>query len=142
MATHCRSLAQRIPWTEGPGSLGVHRVTESDTTEATWHASTQNKNEKQNKHINSLEESHYRNTAIKSLQNLPINSFLRNQKSQKSVVKGQVLLLFGEGRKVKVAQSSRTLCDSMDYTVHGILQAKILKWLAFPFSKASSQPRD
>ena len=29
-----------------------------------------------------------------------------------------------------------------DYTVHGILQAKILKWVAFPFSRASSQPRD
>jgi len=30
----------------------------------------------------------------------------------------------------------------MDYIVHGILQARILEWVAFPFSKASSQPRD
>ena len=30
----------------------------------------------------------------------------------------------------------------MDYTVHGILQAKILEWVAFPFSRGSSQPRD
>ena len=30
----------------------------------------------------------------------------------------------------------------MDYTVHGILQARILEWVAFPFSKGSSQPRD
>ena len=30
----------------------------------------------------------------------------------------------------------------MDYTVHGILQARILEWEAFPFSRASSQPRD
>ena len=29
----------------------------------------------------------------------------------------------------------------MDYTVHGILQARILEWVAFPFSKRSSQPR-
>ena len=29
----------------------------------------------------------------------------------------------------------------MDYTVHGILQARILKWVAFPFSRGSSQPR-
>ena len=29
-----------------------------------------------------------------------------------------------------------------DYTVHGILEARILEWLAFPFSRASSQPRD
>ena len=44
--------------------------------------------------------------------------------------------------KVKVALSYPTLCDSMDYTVHGILQARILEWEAFPFSRASSQPRD
>ena len=34
------------------------------------------------------------------------------------------------------------LCDSMDYTAHGILQARILEWVAFPFSRESSQPRD
>ena len=44
--------------------------------------------------------------------------------------------------KVKVAQSCPTLCNSMDYTVHGILQARILEWVAFPFSRGSSQPRD
>ena len=44
--------------------------------------------------------------------------------------------------KVKVAQWCLTLCDPMDYTVHGILQARILEWEASPFSKASSQPRD
>ena len=30
----------------------------------------------------------------------------------------------------------------MDYTVHGMLQARILEWVAFPFSKGFSQPRD
>ena len=44
--------------------------------------------------------------------------------------------------KVKVAQSYLTLCDSMDYRVHGILQARILEWVAFPFSRGSSQSRD
>ena len=44
--------------------------------------------------------------------------------------------------KVKVTQSCPTLCDLMDYTVDGILQAGILEWLAFPFSRGSSQPRD
>ena len=34
--------------------------------------------------------------------------------------------------KVKVTQSYLTLCDPMDYTVHGILQARILKWVVFP----------
>ena len=47
-----------------------------------------------------------------------------------------------EKMKVKVAQSCLTLCDPMDYTFHGILQASILEWVAFPFSKESSQSRD
>ena len=33
---------------------------------------------------------------------------------------------------VKVAQSCPTLCNPMDYTVHVILQARILEWVAFP----------
>ena len=44
--------------------------------------------------------------------------------------------------KVKVAQLCPTLCDPMDCIVHGILQARILEWAAFPFSRGSSQPRD
>ena len=49
--------------------------------------------------------------------------------------------------KVLVAQSCPTLCDSMDCSppgssFHGILQARMLKWVAMPFSKRSSQPRD
>ena len=46
------------------------------------------------------------------------------------------------GMKVKVTQSFPTLCDVMDYTVHGILQARILEWVAFPFSNGSSWPRN
>ena len=37
--------------------------------------------------------------------------------------------------------SCPTLCDTMDYTVQGILQARILVWVAFPFSRGSSQPK-
>ena len=49
--------------------------------------------------------------------------------------------------KVLVAQSCLTLCNSMDYSppsssVHGILQARILEWVAISFSRGSSQPRD
>ena len=43
---------------------------------------------------------------------------------------------------VKVAQSCLTLCNPMDYTVHGVLQARILEWVAIPFSRGSSQSRD
>ena len=44
--------------------------------------------------------------------------------------------------KVKVAQLCPTLFDLMDYMVHGILQARMLEWGVFPFSRGSSQPRD
>ena len=44
--------------------------------------------------------------------------------------------------EVKVAQSHLTLCNPINYTVHGILQNRILEWAAFPFSRGSSQPRD
>ena len=44
-------------------------------------------------------------------------------------------------------QSYPTLCDPMDYSlpsssVHGILQVRTLEWVAMPFSRGSSQPRD
>ena len=48
--------------------------------------------------------------------------------------------------KVKVAQSCLTLCDPMDCSLpdssfYGILQARILEQVVFPFSRGSSQPR-
>ena len=43
---------------------------------------------------------------------------------------------------MKVTQSCQTLCNLMDYTVHGIFQARILEWAAFPFSRGSSQTRN
>ena len=46
--------------------------------------------------------------------------------------------------KVKVAQSCPTVCNpfSMDCIVHGILQPRTLEWVAFPFSRRSSQSRN
>ena len=44
--------------------------------------------------------------------------------------------------KVKVIQLCLTLCNPMDCTVRGILQARILEWVAISFSRGSSQPRD
>ena len=43
---------------------------------------------------------------------------------------------------VKVSQSCLILCDPMDSIVHGIFLARILEWVAFPFSSRSSQPRN
>ena len=50
--------------------------------------------------------------------------------------------------KVKVKSLSRVrFCDPVDcnlpdFSVHGILQARILEWIAISFSRGSSQPRD
>ena len=49
--------------------------------------------------------------------------------------------------KVLVAQSCPTLCNIVNWnlpgsSIHGILQARILVWVAIPFSRGSSQPRD
>ena len=46
---------------------------------------------------------------------------------------------------MSVARLGQTLCDPMDrssHFVHGISQARILEWVAIPFSKGSSWPRD
>ena len=45
--------------------------------------------------------------------------------------------------KVKVTQLCPNLCNPREFrTIHGILQARILEWVAVPFSRRSSQPRD
>ena len=50
-----------------------------------------------------------------------------------------------ETGRAKSLQSCPTLSDPMDWnpgsSVHGILQARILEWVAIPFSRGSSQPR-
>ena len=54
-----------------------------------------------------------------------------------------IFLLFIKMKSESESQS--VMSDSwqpLDYTVHGILQARILEWVAFPFSGGSSQPRD
>ena len=59
--------------------------------------------------------------------------------TQEGSVKGQYLVCCQWNWK---SLSCVWLCNPMDYTVHGILQARILEWVAFPFSRGSSQPRD
>ena len=40
------------------------------------------------------------------------------------------------------SENHSVVSDSTDYKVLGILQARILEWVAIPFSRGSSQPRD
>ena len=65
-------------------------------------------------------------------------------KAAPPTLEGEVLTT--ELPEVKVAQLCPTLCDPMncslpDSSVHGILQARILEWVAIPFFKGSFQPR-
>ena len=53
-----------------------------------------------------------------------------------------VRLHFFHNYRVKVTQLHPTLCHPMDYIFHGIPQDRILEWVAVPFSRGSSQPRD
>ena len=45
-------------------------------------------------------------------------------------------------RKIFILNECSTHCNPVDYTVHGILQARKLEWVTFPFSRESFQPRD
>ena len=56
-------------------------------------------------------------------------------------------MLYGDLKWSEVAQSCQTLCDPMDcsppgFSIHGILQARILDWVTISFSRGSSRPRD
>ena len=56
-------------------------------------------------------------------------------------------LLLQSVSESEVGQSCPTLCDPIDCSlpsssVHGIFQARVLKWVAISFSRGSSQPRD
>ena len=52
----------------------------------------------------------------------------------------EAILFYFTQNAAKVAQSFPTLCNPTNYTVHGILQARILEWVAFPFSRGFSHP--
>ena len=79
-----------------------------------------------------------------------LKSLLQHHSSKASVLRGSAFFMvqlshpyrFFHKVKVKVAQSCPTLCDPVDYTVHGILQARILDWVAISFSRGFSPPRD
>ena len=65
-----------------------------------------------------------------------------------SIISGNNTITFNTWRsEVKFAQSCPTLWDSKycsppGSSVHGVLQARIMEWVAIPFSRGSSQPRD
>ena len=70
---------------------------------------------------------------------------MRREDESSLLVLNHILLL--EQKLTSLAQSCLTLCDPMDYnvtgsSVQGILQARILEWVAISFSRGVSQSRD
>ena len=71
----------------------------------------------------------------------------KGQKNRRQSVESDWIIITGLLRESEVPQSCLTLCDPMDCSppgssVHGILQARILEWVAISFSRGSSQARD
>ena len=75
---------------------------------------------------------------------LPHSAFFMVQLSYPHMTTGNTTALtrWTFAGKVKVFQSHPTLWGPMKYIAHGILQARLLEWVASPFSRASSQPTD
>ena len=76
----------------------------------------------------------------------PCNILLGEKKDPEAKPRAACFLL-GRAVLCVVAQSCLTLCNTEDCSppgssVHGILQARILEWVAMPSSRGSSQPRD
>ena len=81
----------------------------------------------------SYHKSQYHKNEIETAYDFIVYEFSKTFRENQDLFFGKICLM-----KVKVTQSCLTLCDLVDYTVHGILQARILEWVAFPFF----QPRD
>ena len=75
---------------------------------------------------------------IVNLENSAVATELEKVSFHSNPKEGQCQRMFKV--KVKVTQSCPTPCNSIDYSVHGVLQARILVWVAIPFSRFS-QPR-
>ena len=83
------------------------------------------------------EEAGFCHTTNKRLE----DQVIKKKKKKKTTAKNK------KSVKVLVAQLCLMLCDPMECSppgssVHGILQARILEWVAIPFYRVSSQPRD
>ena len=67
---------------------------------------------------------------------------LKGLSSSSSSSKNYPLLSLFESESESHSVLSYSFCGPMDYTVNGILEVRILEWVAFPFSRGSSQRRD
>ena len=88
--------------------------------------------------MNTIEAGDF-NAPLASMDRAPGRESVRQQRSRTT----KQWCITGKFRTETESHSVVTdSCDPMDYIVYGILQARIPEWVAFPFSRASSQPRD
>ena len=123
MAAHFSILAWRIVWTEKPGGLQSVGSQKLDTTEATLH------------------------TLILFFYYLVTSPLFRKLVGfiQVSPIENTLCKSYYNRNMCLNCESHSVMSDYLqllDYTVHGILQARILKKVAFPLSRGSPQPRD
>ena len=142
MATHSSTLAWEIPWTEEPGrlqSMGSQRVGHDWATSLTLFTFMYWRRKWQRTPVFLPGES--QGWEPGGLPSMGLHRVGNDWRDLAAAGPIQCLAVV-KWKKVEVAQSCPTLCDSMDYTVCGIPQAVILEWVTLPFSKGSSQPRD
>ena len=133
MAIHSSILAWKIPWTEETGGLQSTGVTKVGYNWATKHA-----------HMQWINDVGFPlDSSLKELERIIHMRF-------KCELKWCLILFFQVSSFqmcAKSLQMSLTHCNPMDCSwsgssVHGILQARILEWIAMPSSKGSSWPKD
>ena len=165
MATHSSTLAWEVPWTEEPGRLW--RVRHDWATSLSLFTFTHWRRKWQPTSVFLPGESQrWEPGGLRSMgshgvrhdwRDLAATAAAAESQSEKTV---ELCLtqnfssftwpwspLFRWKVKVLVAQSCPTLFNLMDYglsgsSVHGIFQAKILEWVAIPFSRGSSWSRN
>ena len=96
--------------------------------------------------VNQKEKNNYINTYITESRKMVLMNLFVGQE-QRCRHREQTFVHSNRRSESEVAQSCLTLCDPMDCSlpcssVRGILQARILEWVAISFSRRSSQPRD
>ena len=118
MAIHSSILAWRIPWTQEPG--GLQSIGSQSQTQLKRLSTAQSA-----ENLKKPERIRFRLASLDRVYDPHMESLV----------------------VVLVAQSCLTLCNPTDCSlpgscVHGILQARILEWVAMPSSRGSSRPRD
>ena len=154
MATHSNILAWKIPWTEKPGglqSIGSQRVGHnwSDYAHTHIHLCFQLYGHPVNFHVSVAMEFIQQklivlhiNKYTVCLEKVPAYQILTWSLSLWYEKWNWFFLINYSMFSVKISQSRPTLCNPMGWMVHGVLQARILEGVAFPYSRGSSQPRD